>query len=80
MILLDDYEMVIEYSAQIQNKSGGSEEVVILNGEEIEFEVEVEVEVQNDDEEDTNEGLQLRNEASNDRVKKMLKTKTEYHP
>ena len=41
MILLDNYEMVIEHPAQIQNETGGSEEVVVFDVEEVEVEVEV---------------------------------------
>ena len=42
MILLDDYEIVIEQPAQIQNKARGYDEVVVLDGEEVEVQVEVE--------------------------------------
>ena len=35
MIFLDNYEMVIEQPAQIQNEYGVSEEVVVLDGEEV---------------------------------------------
>ena len=40
MILLDTSEMVIEQPAQIQNEDGGYEEVVVLDGGEVEVEVE----------------------------------------
>ena len=39
MIFLDNYEMVIEQPAQIQNEYGVSEEVVVLDGEEVKVEV-----------------------------------------
>ena len=42
MILIDNYELVIEQPAHIQNESGGSEGVVVLYGGEFEVEVEVE--------------------------------------
>ena len=56
MTLLDNYEMLIEQPAQIQNEAGGSEEIVFLDGEVVE--VEVEVRVENDEEEDCCSGLQ----------------------
>ena len=40
MILLDNSVMVIEQPAQNQNEDGGSEEVVVLDGGQIEVEVE----------------------------------------
>ena len=42
MILLDNYDMVIEHPSQIQNEAYGYEEVVVLDVEEVEVEVEVE--------------------------------------
>ena len=71
IILLDNSDKVIEQPSQIRNEAGGSEEVVVLDGEE----VEVEVEVENDEEEDTIEGLQIPDKALNDRARKMLKMK-----
>ena len=42
MILIDNFEMITEQPAQIKNESGSSEQLVVLDGEEVEFEVEVE--------------------------------------
>ena len=39
MIFLDNHEMVIEQPAQIQNEYGVSEEVVVLDGEEVNVKV-----------------------------------------
>ena len=69
MILIDNSDMVIEQPEKIQNESGGSEEVVVLDVKE----VEVKFHIENDEEEDATEGLQIPNKASNDRAIKIPK-------